>query len=329
VDRAIREGKSYDAELILVTHLGTEIWVRVWGMPEFDRGICTRFYGTIQDIDKFKRTELELENTRIRLENLLTNMDDVVYSASLPDYRLEYLNPATFSLYGYTPEEMYLDNDIWKKVKEHRIKDEGDFEWLKQTRFYWKSDVDHAIVSIADVDFTYSYEYLGVKERLVITPLTDRCYLTLSQALGICYGGAPAGPAGTGKTETVKDLSRTLGIACVVTNCSDQHRSRDMASIFKGTCSGGVWSCFDEFNRIELEVLSVVAMQIEAITFAKKQHLKTFMFPGERAPIKLSASTGYFITMNPGYAGRAELPDNLKILFRPVAMMIPSYGLVA
>jgi PAS domain S-box-containing protein len=116
VDRAIREGKSYDAELILVTHLGTEKWVRVWGMPEFDRGICTRFYGTIQDIDKFKRTELELENTRIRLENLLTNMDDVVYSASLPDYRLEYLNPATFSLYGYTPEEMYLDNDIWKKV---------------------------------------------------------------------------------------------------------------------------------------------------------------------------------------------------------------------
>jgi len=221
-----------------------------------------------------------------------------------------------------------LFNDIWKKVKEHRIKDEGDFEWLKQTRFYWKSDSDHAIVSIADVDFTYSYEYLGVKERLVITPLTDRCYLTLSQALGICYGGAPAGPAGTGKTETVKDLSRTLGIACVVTNCSDQHRSRDMASIFKGTCSGGVWSCFDEFNRIELEVLSVVAMQIEAITFAKKQHMKTFMFPGERVPIKLSPSTGYFITMNPGYAGRQQLPNNLAILFRSVSMMVPDREII-
>jgi dynein heavy chain len=221
-----------------------------------------------------------------------------------------------------------LFNDIWKKVKEHRIKDEGDFEWLKQTRFYWKSDIEHAIVSIADVDFTYSYEYLGVKERLVITPLTDRCYLTLSQALGICYGGAPAGPAGTGKTETVKDLSRTLGIACVVTNCSDQHRSRDMASIFKGTCSGGVWSCFDEFNRIELEVLSVVAMQIEAVTFAKKQHMKTFMFPGERAPIKLSPSTGYFITMNPGYAGRQQLPNNLAILFRSVSMMVPDREII-
>lgn len=125
---------------------------------------------------------------------------------------------------------------------------------------------------------------------------------------------------------------------------------KSLGRIFVGLAQSGAWGCFDEFNRLDEDTLSTVATLVEAIQQAlKNKDEKVNLLGSQVLFVFLSCSTGFhllikfpnvnnftqtdinpdagiFITLNPAgkeYGGRQKLPDNLKLLFRPVVMAEP------
>uniref|UniRef100_A0A2K5END2 Cytoplasmic dynein 1 heavy chain 1 n=1 Tax=Aotus nancymaae TaxID=37293 RepID=A0A2K5END2_AOTNA len=237
--------------------------------------------------------------------------------------------------------ELVHQRDVTRSLIKSKIDNAKSFEWLSQMRFYFdpkQTDVLQQLsIQMANAKFNYGFEYLGVQDKLVQTPLTDRCYLTMTQALEARLGGSPFGPAGTGKTESVKALGHQLGRFVLVFNCDETFDFQAMGRIFVGLCQVGAWGCFDEFNRLEERMLSAVSQQVQCIQEALREHSNP-NYDKTSAPItcellnkqvKVSPDMAIFITMNPGYAGRSNLPDNLKKLFRSLAMTKPDRQLIA
>ncbi|XP_015272477.1 PREDICTED: dynein heavy chain 17, axonemal [Gekko japonicus] len=282
---------------------------------------CTQIWWTTEVGIAFSRLEEGYENAikdyNKKQINQLNTLITLLIGNLTPGDRMKIMTICTIDVHA---------RDVIAKMITAKVESSQAFTWQSQLRHRWDDEKGHCYANICDAQLQYSYEYLGNTPRLVITPLTDRCYITLTQSLHLIMGGAPAGPAGTGKTETTKDLGRAVGIMVYVFNCSEQMDYKSCGNIYKGLSQTGAWGCFDEFNRISVEVLSVIAVQVKCVQDAIRAKKKTFNFLGEM--ISLIPTVGMFITMNPGYAGRTELPENLKALFRPCAMVVPDFELI-
>lgn len=253
----------------------------------------------------------------------------------LADIVLRELSPVTRRKCEHLITELVHQRDVIRTLIQQRVFDPKRFTWLYQMRFYLNNAIDDPLdrlaIKVADASFPYGWEYLGVPDRLVQTPLTDRVYLTLTQALDNQLGGAPFGPAGTGKTESVKALGVQLGRFVLVFCCDETFDFQAMGRIFVGLCQVGAWGCFDEFNRLEERILSAVSQQVQSIqqglaSLAKNPNTEIELV-GKN--LKINKNIGIFITTNPNYAGRSQLPPNLTKLFRPMAMTRPDRELIA
>jgi len=273
-----------------------------------------------ENLEKKQGQQLRLIEESIRLT--LEELAEQVLTDLEGDIRKKYEQLIT---------DLVHQREVTAQLIREKVMAPHQFNWLYHMRFYFNSRHKEVLeklnIRMANGEFFYGFEYMGVAEKLVQTPLTDRCYLTLTQALHWRMGGSPFGPAGTGKTESVKALGSQLGRFVLVFNCDETFDGNAMGRIFVGLCQVGAWGCFDEFNRLEERMLSAVSQSILTIQTGLREKQKRIDLLAK--DIKLNPHMGIFITMNPNYAGRSQLPDNLKQLFRQVAMVKPDKDMIA
>ncbi|XP_068628065.1 cytoplasmic dynein 2 heavy chain 1 [Battus philenor] len=216
---------------------------------------------------------------------------------------------------------------VVRTLIDHNITSTDDWLWQKQLRFYLlKTKEIEAQMGLAKI--SYSYEYLGVNTgQFVRTKLADECFLILTQSLHLGSVGNPFGPAGTGKTESVKALGGLVGRLVLVFNCDEAMDGECMGRLLTGLALSGAWGCFDEFNRLSSATLATVSHQFTSLLAAMRSNAGSkaeALLNGKH--VTVSEWCGVAATMNPcsrGYGGRRALPAALCRVLRPVSMSQP------
>lgn len=220
---------------------------------------------------------------------------------------------------------MLAHKEIIRLLLERNIVKQTDFEWVAQLRYYCNDKIIQ--VSVFDTTIKYGYEYNYCQQNIVNTPLTDRCFRTILQAYRYHLYSSITGPTATGKTETIKSLTRAIAKLSYIINCSNSISYDCMIRTFKGVISCGAWTCFENFNRLRLELLSAIAQNLMQMKQAISSNLKTVSFEG--CNLNLNVTGNICVTVNPEQSGYVDLPDNLKVLFRSVSIMAPDIDKVA
>ena len=193
------------------------------------------------------------------------------------------------------------------------------WEWVRLLRVYWKGDSDVCAIRCVDTELQYGFDYIGYHEKISITPLTERSFVTLFQAMTLQMCGVLTGSASVGKTETIRDMGTTCGRCVSVFNCSQTMDSVCVGRVLRGLVQTGDWGLFDDFTRIPSAVLSTMASQLACIFMAVKKRVNSFIFT-DGLPCK-AIHLGCFMTMRGNTS--SMVPGNLRSLFRVGSMVKP------
>ncbi|XP_052738057.1 cytoplasmic dynein 2 heavy chain 1 isoform X2 [Bicyclus anynana] len=275
-----------------------------------------------QNIRFTEQTERAITSKELhKLKDNLENETTYYASTEVEDESEKYKKQALIlqSAYYRTVVQTLIENNVTTT---------NDWLWQKQLRFYLLSSKE-VVAKMGLAQISYSYEYLGVNNgQFVRTETTDESFLILTQSLHLGLVGNPFGPAGTGKTESVKALGGLVGRLVLVFNCDEAMDAQCMGRLLSGVAQCGAWGCFDEFNRLSADTLAAVSHQFASLLAATHKRTPTVeptaLLNGKQ--VVVSAWCGVAATMNPtgrGYGGRRALPAALQHALRPLALRAP------
>ncbi|KAL3091293.1 hypothetical protein niasHT_027107 [Heterodera trifolii] len=214
--------------------------------------------------------------------------------------------------------EFVHKKDVCRELVKNKVKNSQDFGGLRICAFI-------SIQREGPTQMTKPNFFTGSNtwefKRSLCKPLSP--IVGITDALHCRLGVNSFGPAETGKTESVKALGHQLGRFVLVFNCDETFDFQAVGRILAGLCQVGAWGCFDELNRLEERMLSAVSQQIQMIqeTVRVDSDMKVDLVGKS---LTVNPNMAIFITMNSGYSGQSNLPDNLKQLFRSLAMTSPN-----
>lgn len=228
-----------------------------------------------------------LKSVRDEINN---NLDDITDAIRSPD--ITHLNRLT--LKTLCIQDIHA-RDVTDTLIANKSRSIDDFEWISQLRYYWiEKEVEMRIFT---ANIPYGYEYLGNFQRIVMTPLAERCYRTILLAYQHQLNAQIEGPTATGKSQTIKDLAKSLAIQLKVFDCTPDLDYRSISRFLKGVAASGAWLCLEDFNRIELKTISVITQQIRAIQMCRiKQNSKCVL---QGVELKLYPQCNICIVLNP------------------------------
>ncbi|KAJ8314952.1 hypothetical protein KUTeg_007102 [Tegillarca granosa] len=246
-------------------------------------------------------------------------------------------------------QSLYL-RDILENMCNRKLREPTDFEWRRSIRCYFHpvasddggsvheddaslqdvalQDKQEPLIWILDTPYSYGNEFYGTDAGVALTPLTEKCFLTMSQALNNFQGSVVTGPVGVGKTETVKGLANIFGNFIYTFQCSSRCDSIAVGKIVQGTAMEGCWCLFDEAQSINSEAMAVLLDHVDAVLNAlKSKHNYATLGDGQEIPVK--KVFGIHMTIDPSsFPTSRSLPNDVRALFRTVSVVRPDFGLI-